>query len=118
MTTSILPGWPEFFYTLTRATVRQDKHVGLVVGLISARASVPCRNLRLARRVHRLERSPHLVHAVVKQIPNQQVSQRAAQVRILPHHVAEAEPGVVLADEAPHAIDALVEHRPPLAELR
>ena len=63
--------------------------------------------------VQRFERSPHLVGAVVKQIANQQVGQRAAQLGVLADHPAEAEARVVLADEAPHPVHAFVEDRRP-----
>ena len=68
--------------------------------------------------VERLQRPPHLVHPVVEQVADQQVGERALQVRVVLHDVAEAESVVVLAHQPPHAIHALVEQRAPLAELR
>ena len=75
-------------------------------------------NGRSSLLVQRFERPPHLVGAVVKEIADQQIGERAAQLGVLADHPAEAEARVVLADEPPHPIHAFVEDRPPLAELR
>ena len=92
--------------------------LALFAAAVGRRARVPARNRLLAGLVRRFERPPHFVHAVVEEIADQQIGERAAQVRVLAHHAAEAEAVVVLADQPAHAIDAFVERLAPLAELR
>src|SRR6187399_3224659 len=103
---------------LPQLPLRQRELVGLVGRRLRGHAGVPGRNRLLAWRVGGLERLPHLVDAIVEQVADEQVRQRAAHLRVLLDHVSEAEAVVVLADEPPHAVDADVESRPPLAQLR
>ena len=80
-------------------------------------SGVPCLESRLARRVHRLQRSPDFVHLVVEQVADQQVGYLAAQMGILLDELAEAKAVVVFAHQSPHAIDSLVEQFAPTPEL-
>jgi len=58
------------------------------------------------------------IHAIGEEIADQQIRHRAAEVRIFADEFAEAEPVVVLAHQTSHPIDALIEERAPLSELR
>ena len=80
---------------------------------ISIRIGRPGWDRRLAGVADRLQRSPDLVHAVGKQIADQQVSHFAFQVRIGLDEIAEAEPVVVFAHQPPHPIDAAIEQLRP-----
>ena len=78
-----------------------------------ARRAFQRRDRLLARRVERLHRPPDLVHAVGEQVADQQVGDRALQVREVFDEPAEAEAVVVLAHQPAHAVHALVERRRP-----
>ena len=80
-------------------------------------ARVPARDRLLARLVERLHRLPDLVDLVGEEVADQEVGDLAAQLREALDELAEAEAVVVLAHQAAHAVDALVEGRAPLAEL-
>ena len=96
--------------------LRQDQLVGLRRIGRRGRAGIPSRDRLLLRPVQRLEWTPDLVDPIVEEIADQQIGQRPSQVGMLAHQVAEAEAVVVLADQPPHAIHALVEYRLPTGQ--
>src|SRR5688572_15177438 len=100
------------------AALREHQLVDLVRSVILRRAGEPRRNRLLTWRIERLHRLPHRVHLVLEQVADQQIGDGAPQVRIVLHERAKAETVVVLAHQAAHAIDALVETVAPLPELR
>src|SRR5438094_3812081 len=100
------------------SSFRQNELVRFFRRRIDRHAGIPRWNRCLARRTDRLHRLPDLVDSIGEQIADQDVGQRTLQLRIRADERAEAEAAVVLAHEAPHAVDPLVEQRPPLAELR
>src|SRR6185503_14620267 len=99
---------------LRPASLRQHQLVVLVDGLVHRRARIPLRDRLLAGLVERLHRRPHHVDLVGEEVADQEIGDLALQVREALHELAEAEAVVVLAHEPAHAVDALVEGRPPL----
>src|SRR5258705_771656 len=99
------------------ATVGKRQLVRLVRRSVLRGAGIPWWNRRLAGRVERFHRLPHLVHAVGEEIADEEVGDRALELGVAPHELSEAETVVVLAYQPAHAIDAAVERRPPFAEL-
>src|ERR1700736_4014824 len=78
---------------------------------------MPRRNRRLPRLVERLHRRPDFIDAPREEIADQQVCDGAAKLGIASDELAKAEARIVLADQPPHPIDALIELRAPPAEL-
>src|SRR3989449_1277513 len=103
---------------LRLASIGQHQLVRLLRRGVLRRAGVPRRNRRLTGRIQRFHRLPHCVDAIGEEIADQEIRDGALQTGIVADEVAEAEAVVVLAHETPHAIDTLVEHGSPLAELR
>ena len=85
--------------------------------LLGRDAFSPGHQALLVGGVERLHRPPDLVDLVGEQIADQQIGDGVAQVGVVLDEVSEAEAVVVLADQAAHAVDALVEVVAPRAEL-
>src|SRR5262245_12116584 len=78
---------------------------------------MPWGNRRLTGLVQALHRGPDFVHAPGKEIANQQVGDSAPELGIPADELTETEACIVLTNQPPHAVNALVEDRTPLAEL-
>src|SRR5437879_3848042 len=98
--------------------VRQDELVRLLGSAFNRRTLIPCRNRVLLRRIERFDGTPDLVYTVGKKVSNQKVGDGAGELGVALHESAEAEAVVVLAHEAAHTIDPLIEPRSPVTKLR
>src|SRR5207245_9920243 len=59
----------------------------------------------------------HFVHAVLEQIADEQIGEMTFEMGMTADELAEAETVVIFAYQATHAVHALDEARPPLAQL-
>src|SRR4030095_1890793 len=98
--------------------LRQRELVHFLWRQVLRRPRIPRRDWLSPRRIERLHWRPPPVDPIGEQIADQEIGDRALQIRVLAHELAEAEAVVVLADQSAHPIDPGIERRPPLAQLR
>src|SRR5262249_38895562 len=98
--------------------IRREKElIGLPRSSLEGTARAPRWNLMPIVGIHRFHWSLDLVPPVGEQIADEEIGDGAAKIGVLADELPEAEAGVVLADEPPHAIHAGVEVRRPFPEL-